>query len=175
MSKLIIRTKNLILRPPSLRDVSRFSEILNDRRISRYLSNMPYPYTRDMAVTWIKKTQRQGRLKQQSAVYFVMEKDGQAIGSISLNKIEPQHKAFLGYWLAKDFWGQGLMSEAVKAVTDYGFRKLKLRRIAAGVFVQNPASKRVLEKNDFKVEGLRLKEQKKDGKLHDLYLLAKVR
>jgi len=52
----------------------------------------------------------------------------------------------MGYWLGEEFWGRGIMTEAVTAVTDFCFENFPLRRISAEVFANNPASARVLEK-----------------------------
>ena len=52
----------------------------------------------------------------------------------------------MGYWLGEEFWGRGVMTEAVTAVTDFCFENFLLRRISAEVFANNPASARVLEK-----------------------------
>ena len=55
----------------------------------------------------------------------------------------------IGYVLAKDFWGHGLMPEAVKAIIDYGFNELGIEAITCGHFLENNQSKRVIEKIGF--------------------------
>ncbi len=67
------------------------------------------------------------------------------------------------------------MSEAVTRIADFAFKELNLQRVAAKVFVFNPASKRVLEKNGFIEEGLLRKEAKKGEEFIDAYLLAKIK
>jgi hypothetical protein len=61
--------------------------------------------------------------------------------------------AELGYWLGQEFWGRGIMTEAVAAFTDFCFEEFQLRRIHAEPFANNPASARVLEKAGFAFEG----------------------
>ena len=63
----------------------------------------------------------------------------------------------------------------MKIVTNFGFNKLKLRRVYAYVFTKNKTSARVLEKNGYKFEGLLRKHANKDGRLIDSLLYAKVR
>ena len=60
--------------------------------------------------------------------------------------------AEIGYWLGEEFWGRGIVSEALRAVTDYAFATFDLCRIYAGVFEWNPASMRVLEKAGYEFE-----------------------
>ena len=63
-------------------------------------------------------------------------------------------RAEIGYALARKYWGQGLMTEAVRAMLDYGFNLLRLNRIEARCDVENIASWRVMEKAGMKFEGV---------------------
>ncbi|MDR0814051.1 MAG: GNAT family N-acetyltransferase [Oscillospiraceae bacterium] len=81
---------------------------------------------------------------------------GKPVGSIGLMTIATSHTAPLaenegeiGYWLGEDYWGQGLMPEAVTAVLRYAFGELKLSRVWAGYFPGNNKSRRVQEKCGF--------------------------
>jgi RimJ/RimL family protein N-acetyltransferase len=172
----IIRNQDFILRPPALSDAQDFVAALNNVRVSRYMKNIPYPYTSAIARAWLKKqTRRRLAGQNEPGHYFVIEKDGRAIGLVSLSGIKEKHEATFGYWLAPEYWGRGLMTKAVRLVADFGFKRLKLRRIQAYVFKSNPASVKVLEKNNFKKEGLLKKARFKDGHFFDAYLLAKVK
>ena len=79
---------------------------------------------------------------------FAIEVDGEAGGGIALHpqRNESRRSAEIGYWLGESFWGRGIMTEAVQALTEYGLQQLGLARIYAGIFESNPASCRVLEK-----------------------------
>ena len=77
--------------------------------------------------------------------------------------------AELGYWLAEPFWSNGIMSVAVKKITDHIFKHFDIVRIYAGVFEWNPASMKVLENCGFKYEGIAQKAVYKDGELIDEY------
>ena len=81
--------------------------------------------------------------------------DKELIGAIGL---KPEagpgaHRAEIGYWLARPWWGQGVTTEAVRALTRYAFEELGLRRLVAQVYPWNQASIRVLEKCGFRREG----------------------
>jgi len=94
---------------------------------------------------------------------------------IRLGQDVHRHTASLGYWLAEEFWGRGIMTEAVAAFIDFCFENFPLRRIYAEVFANNPASARVLEKAGFIFEGRLKNHVVKDGKLLDSLLYAKTK
>ena len=89
--------------------------------------------------------------------------------------MEKNHKGEIGYWLGRKHWGKGIVSEAVKIVTEFGFGKLKLKRIWANVYSFNPPSMKVLKKNGYKLEGICKKDIKKSGKLFDKHIYAKLK
>lgn len=82
-----------------------------------------------------------------------------------------------GYWLGRKYHGQGYGSEALEAVIDFAFKRLKLRRLEAEVFRGNPSSGRLLEKYGFREEGLKRKARrsKADGKIKDEYIYGLLR
>jgi [ribosomal protein S5]-alanine N-acetyltransferase len=98
-----------------------------------------------------------------------LQKNQKLIGGIGFLNLKPgiDHKAELGYWLAKPYWNQGIMSKAVQKVCSYAFDELGLVRIAAHIFEFNTASAKVLEKCGFEREGYLHKYYKKEGKFFD--------
>jgi RimJ/RimL family protein N-acetyltransferase len=80
--------------------------------------------------------------------------------------------AEIGYWLGEPFWGRGVMTAAVKAVTAEAFREFDLRRIFALPFADNPGSIRVLEKAGYALEGRLRHSAIKDGVVRDQLLFA---
>jgi RimJ/RimL family protein N-acetyltransferase len=81
--------------------------------------------------------------------------DEEPIGLIGLHFHYPEpHRVELGFWLGKPFWGQGLMTQAVKLILAFAFDKLKLHRVDASHFEGNDASRRVIEKCWFRREGV---------------------
>ncbi len=96
-------------------------------------------------------------------------------GAIGLNNLMKQHKkAEIGFWLLPDFWGTGIMSEAVPLVCDYGFSHFGLHRIEAIVETKNTNSKKIMEKMQFTHEGTMKDAEIKDGKFISLDLYAKI-
>ena len=146
---------------------------INNKKIYRNALNIPYPYTLKDAKDWITKNLKERRRKKPSMINFAIDINGEVVGGIGLKKVEG-HKAEIGYWLAEKYWGQGIMTQAVKLVTGFGFKKLKLKRIYARAFSFNKASKRVLEKAGYKLEGILRKNTKKDNKFIDDYLFARI-
>jgi ribosomal-protein-alanine N-acetyltransferase len=85
------------------------------------------------------------------------------------------HRAEIGYWLAKPFWGRGIMTDVVQRLCQVGFEEFGLVKIIAYVNATNPASARVLEKCGFVQEGYLKKHFLKDGQLLDVRLFARFR
>jgi RimJ/RimL family protein N-acetyltransferase len=105
---------------------------------------------------------------------FAIEVDHAAVGGIGLVLQTDifRRSAEIGYWLGEDYWGRGIITEAVKAFTAWGFASFDLSRIYAGVFEWNPASSRVLEKAGFEFEGRMKKAVTKEGRTGDELIYA---
>jgi RimJ/RimL family protein N-acetyltransferase len=73
----------------------------------------------------------------------------------------------MGYWLAEEYWGRGIMTGAVKQVIEYGFQTFDITRIFARPFSTNLASQRVLEKAGMKLEARFEKTLFKNGRFMD--------
>jgi len=170
----IIKSKNFILRPFRKGDEKSLAENINNKKIYRNTLVIPYPYTLKDAREWVTKNLKEARKKKPKEINFVIDINGEAAGSIGFSKIQ-EHKAEIGYWLAEKYWGKGIMPQAVKLITKFGFEKLKLRRIYAKVFFFNKPSMRVLEKAGYKFEGILRKNVMKDGKFIDNHIFAKVK
>jgi [ribosomal protein S5]-alanine N-acetyltransferase len=95
--------------------------------------------------------------------------DGQAVGGIG---VELQRDVFrmsgeIGYWLGQEYWGRGIMSEAVGAMTEHALLSFGINRIFAMVFETNAASARVLERVGYRLEGRLRSAVFKDGRFMD--------
>jgi len=132
----------------------------------------PHPYTRPDADAWLRLACHLPPHTQ-----FAVEVDGEAAGGIGLDLQPDVHRrsAEIGYWLGKRFWGRGIMTEAVIAVTELGFASFDLCRIYACVFAWNPASARVLEKAGYQLEGRLRRSVTKAGHTIDQLLYAVIR
>jgi RimJ/RimL family protein N-acetyltransferase len=170
----LAENKKFILRSVQKGDEFDIAKNINDKIIARNTATIPYPYKLKDAKKWIGEYLKKQKKKNPEETSFAIVIDGEVVGSIGIHKIVKNHKCEIGYWLARKHWGKGIMPEAVKIVTDYGFEKLKLRRIDAGVYSFNPPSMRVLEKNGYKLEGILKKDVKKGNKLFDKHVYAKI-
>lgn len=105
-------------------------------------------------------------------VWALIYKDnGKVIGSIGIHddkKRDDINTKMIGYVLSQLYWGEGLMSEAVKCVMNYAFQEMKLNLLSVYHYPLNNQSKRVIEKCGFNYEGtLRLASKIYDGTIHD--------
>jgi ribosomal-protein-alanine N-acetyltransferase len=131
--------------------------------------NIPYPYLEADAESWIQKRIQHTARIEKDVSFAIRDADENLIGVVSSDNLEPgaTHQAEIGYWLAQPFWGQSIMTDAVRAYVVYAFGELQLLRLTAHTFETNAASARVLEKNGFKLEGRLRKHFRKDGQLLD--------
>jgi RimJ/RimL family protein N-acetyltransferase len=129
----------------------------------------PHPYTMADAEDWIRKAGSDVPMTS-----FAIEVDGAAVGGIGLVLQTDifRRTAEIGYWLGEDYWGRGIISEAVKQFTDWAFANFDIGRIYAGVFEWNPASARVLEKAGYEFEARLKKAVIKEGRIGDELIYA---
>lgn len=133
----------------------------------------PHPYTTDNALEWMDVVSNQDR-----ETLFALADERELIGSIGLHLGEGVYRrtAEIGYWLGEEYWGCGIASAAVVALTGYAFDNLKdIVRIQAHVFANNPASARVLEKAGYDLEGRLRSSVFKGGQILDQWMYARVR
>lgn len=144
----------------------------NPNVYSFLMDRFPHPYTMEAAIGWVTPM-----LDQNPMVNFVIDVDGLAVGVIGLElRDDIYSKApLLGYWLGEDYWGRGIMPQAVKLITDYAFTRLDVIRIQAGVLSNNPKSMRVLEKAGFTKEGILKNGLIKNGVVLDEHIYAILR
>jgi [ribosomal protein S5]-alanine N-acetyltransferase len=145
----------------------------NNRNVWINLRNrFPYPYTDADAENFFNVVV--GRKPETS---FAIEVNGQAVGGVGFSPLEDEEyrSAEIGYWLGEEFWGRGITTEVLIAVTEYAFSQFDLCRLYAHVFEWNVASARVLEKAGYAFEGRLRKSVTKDGKTIDRLLYACTR
>jgi ribosomal-protein-alanine N-acetyltransferase len=147
---------------------------LTDRDIYDRTLRIPFPYTDAAADEWFALvagvTERQGR----PVHWAIRTADDALIGGCGFDgfQVGKSHRGEVGYWLAKTYWGRGIMTAVVQRVCRLAFEEFGLAKITAHVFMSNPASARVLEKCGFREEGLLRKHFLKDGKFLDARLFA---
>ena len=124
----------------------------------------PHPYTLNDAREFIK-----GLRSRAPETTFAIAVNGEAAGSVGfvLRHDVERVSAEIGYWLAEPFWGRGIASEALAAMTDYAITTHRLTRIYALPFAWNVASCRVLEKTGYLLEARLRRSAIKSGVITD--------
>jgi [ribosomal protein S5]-alanine N-acetyltransferase len=161
------------LRPFRRDDDTSIAHHADDRAVWINLRDrFPSPYHLEDARDWLGMV-----VGQTPSTDFAIEVEGHAVGSvgITLGADVFRRSAEIGYWLGRSFWGRGIASAAVRAVTEHAFEQFDLNRLHAGVFAWNPASARVLEKAGYVLEGRLRSAVTKDGRTTDQLLYAITR
>ena len=167
-----LNTKRLILRPLKDSDAKSIRENIDNLDISKWLLVVPHPYSLKDARQWINENKKKWKKKEKIGYSFGIElkEEKKFIGGIGLDHVDKrQGIATTGYWIGEKYWRNGYGGEALAAVLNLAFNKLKLRRIEAEVFQGNPSSGKMLEKFGFKKEGLKRESNicKANGKIYD--------
>jgi ribosomal-protein-alanine N-acetyltransferase len=148
-----------------LSDLDLLVQHANNRNIWMNLRDrFPHPYTRRDGLDFLRHVQQQ-----RPETAFAIEVDGGAAGGIGfqLNGDVERVSAEIGYWLGEPFWGRGIATEALNAVTRYAIDTHGLTRLYALPFAWNTASCRVLEKAGYTLEARLRRSAVKDGRITD--------
>lgn len=150
---------------------------LNDRDIFDRTLRIPFPYTAADADEWLSHYAKATDQHGQPAHFAIRTGDDALIGGCGFDGLQvgKSHRAEIGYWLAKPYWGRGVVTAVVQRVCQVAFEEFGLVKITAQVSAMNPASARVLEKCGFEQEGYLKKQFFKDGKYIDARLFALLR
>lgn len=152
-------------------------EHFKEREIYDRTIRIPYPYTAADFQTWLAIVENAKKEQGQQVHWAIRNDNTFLIGGCGFNNLQvgKSHRAEIGYWLAKPYWGQGIMTAVVRTLCNHGFEQLGLVKIEAHVFADNTASAKVLQKCGFQQEGFLRKHYFKDGKFIDARLFALVR
>jgi len=161
-------TQKFTLRPWQLTDKESLAKHANNIHVWNNLRDyFPHPYTENDGEEFIRMVLN----KPAPTIDFAIDIDGRAVGGIGiiLNKDVERISAEIGYWLSEDYWNKGIMSQAMKQISEYVFAEFLVIKIYANVFSHNKASMRVLEKAGFTKEGLLKQAAIKNGKVIDFH------
>jgi [ribosomal protein S5]-alanine N-acetyltransferase len=161
-----------IVRPFLAADATSIASAANDRRIWLQLrDSFPHPYGLTDAEAWIRRV---GSVDPPHSLAIVV--DRRAVGGVGIEPMtDVNHRsAEIGYWLGTDYWGRGIATEAVMLVTDWAFDAHRLVRIFAQPFASNVASRRVLEKAGYVLEGVMKRSAVKDSVVLDQCMYARL-
>lgn len=162
----ILKSKEFVLRPPREGDLEQWFNGYQDKGNERNFMHVPKS---------IEDAREELLGNPEDSETFVIDVNGKVVGSVNVHKIIKNHKALICYWVAREYRNHGIATESVKLMTDYAFRKYKLKRVQGNVRTFNKASAKVLEKAGYSIEGIMRKNKMKNGKYMDDMIFAKVR
>ena len=160
------------IRKWELSDAKDLAAALSNKKVQDNLRDgLPYPYTEQDGKEFISAMLS---ADENETFAFAITVDNMVIGSISIFRQGNIHRqtAELGYYIAEEYWGKGIMTEAVKQICEYVFANSDIIRIYAEPFAYNIASCRVLEKVGFQYEGTLRSNAVKNGKVIDMEMYS---
>jgi len=150
---LVIETPRIKLRPQLDSDADALFPYVADPAVTTYVSWAPHQQIEETRA-WIAKVR--DLVAQGTDIVWTVEHEGAPVGCIGIHGITWAVRAVrydrgeLGYWLARPFWGKGLMTEAATAATRWAFETLGLHKVVVSCFEPNVGSRRVIEKVGFR-------------------------
>ena len=156
----------------SLADVPALAKHADNPNVAATLRDrFPQPYTQAHAVEWIEHATSQRPQRN-----FAITSELELIGGIGLEFQHDVHarSAEVGFWLAEPYWGRGIATRALVALTEHAFANFELLRIYAMVFSSNEASARVLEKAGYEFEGRLRMSVVKRGRILDQLVYSRI-
>ena len=166
---------NCKIRSWELSDARDLATALSNKKIQDNLRDgLPYPYTEQDGKEFISAMLA---ANESDTFAFAITVNGKVIGSIGAFRQTNIHNktAELGYYIAEEYWGKGIMTEAVKQLCDYVFSHTDIIRIYAEPFSYNIGSCRVLEKAGFQYEGTLRSNALKNGNVLDMKMYSKLK
>ena len=166
---------NCVLRKWRLSDAKDLAAALNNEKILNNLRDgLPFPYTGQDAGDYITAMLS---ADENSTFAYAITVDDRAVGSIGAFRQSNIHRqtAELCYYLAEEYWGRGIMTEAIRQLCGIVFYTTDILRIYAEPFAYNTGSRRALEKAGFALEGIMKNNAVKNGKVLDMALYSLTR
>jgi ribosomal-protein-alanine N-acetyltransferase len=168
-------TERLQLRQLSAEDDKEILQLRSDDRVNQFLARDRNStiYEARVFITKINKA-----ISDNASMYWAitLKTDNKVIGTACLWNIQPEnYRAEIGYELHPDFWGKGIMQEALPHVIGYAFETVHLHSIEADLHAGNIPSKKLLEKNGFVLEGLFKESIFFNGKFSDRAVYSLLR
>ncbi len=160
------------IRKWELSDAKDLAAALSNKKVQDNLRDgLPYPYTEQDGKEFISAMLS---ADENETFAFAITVDNMVIGSIGIFRQGNIHRqtAELGYYIAEEYWGKGIMTEAVKQICEYVFANSDIIRIYAEPFAYNIASCRALEKAGFQYEGTLRSNAVKNGKVIDMKMYS---
>jgi [ribosomal protein S5]-alanine N-acetyltransferase len=166
-----LKTDRLLLRDLVEEDAEEFTQQGNDFDINFFNWYIPYPLTIDKAKNIIKK--RSINPESHRWLYelgIFIKETGKFAGIVSLYDVsKPEKKAKLGYWLGKEYRGNGYSKEAILSLIFFTFNNLLLNKISAKSLSENYISNKLLESLGFRKIGVSKWDKILQGKKYDVF------
>jgi RimJ/RimL family protein N-acetyltransferase len=170
-----LRTPRLVLDSPVLDDAPELQRLAGAREIADTTLSIPHPYALDHAFTWIEQQQKEAQ-SGRAYSFAVRLTNRTLIGSAGLRDIDREDRqAELGFWIGREWWGNGYAREAAAEVIRFGFDSLALNRVFAHHMLRNPAAGRVLQAVGMRQEGVLRRRVQKWGVYEDVVLYSALR
>jgi ribosomal-protein-alanine N-acetyltransferase len=170
-----LETERLILRKMTLEDAEAIFAYASDPEVSRYTlweTHLSIEESRAFLELEVSKRESGG----EPDWGIVYKGDHRFVGTCGIISWEPHHaRAEIGYALSREYWGRGLMPEAVRAMIRFGFERMSLNRIEARCIAENAASTRVMEKAGMTHEGTLRQRELIKGAYRDIEVYAVLR
>ncbi|MEK7544850.1 MAG: GNAT family N-acetyltransferase [Patescibacteria group bacterium] len=169
----ILKVGKYLLREAKKSDAKFYFQCLTDPETIRFTS---YGVKDILGVEqWFQDYKKQFR--ESKRISWVIEEieTGDFLGEMSLFDVSVEHnKGEIGFFLGKKYWNRGIMSEVSKAVLDYAFGTLQMHRLQSIAMGKNMGSRRLLEKNKFREEGILRQYKLCRGKYCDFILYSRI-
>ncbi len=172
--------ENVCLTEFHAEDKAAFVQHLKEKEISDRTLRIPFPYAESDADAFLKHVEESLQQHGRHVQFALRDAKDYLIGGLGFEglqvdardaKVAAQaHRAEIGYWLAKPYWGRGIGTAAVRTACAYAFAEFGLEKVTAHVFKGNAASARVLEKAGFEREGLLRRHYRKNDRFLDVWL-----
>ncbi len=170
-----LHTERLVLRELAPSDAQALFVLRSDPRVMQYIGRPTATTIRD-AEELLERI-AQGRTENASISWgLTLKGNDTVIGTIGYYRLKPEHHtAEVGYALSADHWGRGLMGEALDVVVAHGFELFRFHRIEAITEPRNTASRTLLERHGFALEGLLKENYLWNGEFQDSAIYGRLK
>jgi RimJ/RimL family protein N-acetyltransferase len=173
ITKPVLKGKRIFLRKITIADVSdNYLKWMNDYEIVKYTESRHIVHTKESLLDFVSTINNE-----RNYCFAIIDiQTGTHIGNIKIGNIHPVYKyGEIGLIVGnKEYWGQGIATEAILLCVDFAFKELELHRLRAGMYELNIASKKSFEKAGFQQEGCEIKKCLFEGRWINSYIYGKI-
>jgi RimJ/RimL family protein N-acetyltransferase len=157
-----LETERLLLRRLDRSDMPAILPLLNEWDVAKTLGRVPHPYTEEMAQEFFDGLEKRRAEGTDFNFAILRKSDREYLGGCGVH-LRENGQFELGYWIGKPYWGNGYATEAARAASRLALVDLKVTKLTAGWFVDNPPSGRVLAKLGFAEDGMEQRDCRARG------------